>query len=281
MAPKKVTERLAAGLRRFQSVLTAAQTRDITEADTVTIVKDVLAEIFGYDKYEEVTSEFAIRGTWCDLAIKIDAQMQYLIEVKAIGIQLKDQHVKQAIDYAANKGVDWAVLTNGVTWRVYRVVFAKPIDFELILDVDLLQLSPRSAADLETLYLLSREGISKSALPEFHAHRQATSRFLLGAILTSDAVLDVVRRELRRISPDVRVDAGELRAALEAEVLKREVVEGEKAEEARKRVSKAASRALRAKAAAKAAVNDPESGFSMPEVAVPIVHEQSGETDSS
>jgi len=30
--------------------------------------------LFGYDKYEEVTGEFAIRGTWCDLAIKIDGQ---------------------------------------------------------------------------------------------------------------------------------------------------------------------------------------------------------------
>lgn len=157
----------------------------------------------------------------------------------------------QEQDYAANKGVDWAVLTNGVTWRVYKVMFAKPIDFELILDLDLMALNPRSAGDIETLYLLSREGISKSALPDFHAHRQATSRFLLGAILTSDAVLDVVRRELRRMSPDVRVDSGELRASLEAEVLKREVVEGEKAEEARKRVAKAASRMLRAKTVAK------------------------------
>jgi hypothetical protein len=46
----------------------ATKDRDVSEADTVTIVKDLLAEVFGYDKYAELTGEFAIRGTYCDLA---------------------------------------------------------------------------------------------------------------------------------------------------------------------------------------------------------------------
>ena len=60
----------------------------------MTIIVDILAEIFGYDKYSEITSEHAIRGTYCDLATKIDGVLQFLIEVKAIGIDLKEQHVK-------------------------------------------------------------------------------------------------------------------------------------------------------------------------------------------
>ena len=97
--PKRVSERLAASIRRFQPILSAARSRDVGEADTVTIVKDMLAEVFGYDKYAEVTSEYAIRGTYCDLATKIDGVLQALIEVKAIGLELKDSHVKQAVDY--------------------------------------------------------------------------------------------------------------------------------------------------------------------------------------
>ena len=61
---------------------------------------------------------------------RIDGTLQALIEVKAIGMDLKAAHVKQAVDYAANKGVDWVLLTNGVSWRVYHIVFAKPIDQE-------------------------------------------------------------------------------------------------------------------------------------------------------
>lgn len=56
--PKKVVERLIAGIKHFQPILLAAKSRDVGEADTVTIVKDMLADVFGYDKYAEVTSEF-------------------------------------------------------------------------------------------------------------------------------------------------------------------------------------------------------------------------------
>ena len=104
--PKKVAERLVAGIKRYQPILAAAKNRDVGETDTVTIVKDMLADVFGYDKYAELTSEHAIRGTYCDLAIKLDGKLTKLLEVKAIGIDLKDAHVKQAIDYAANQGVD-------------------------------------------------------------------------------------------------------------------------------------------------------------------------------
>ena len=36
-----------------------------------------------------------IRGTFCDLAIKLDGTLAVLIEVKAIGLDLKEQYVKQ------------------------------------------------------------------------------------------------------------------------------------------------------------------------------------------
>jgi hypothetical protein len=63
----------------------------------------MLSYIFGFDKYSEITSEYTIRGTYCDLATKIDNKPQYLIEVKAIGLELKDHYVKQAIARAFNK----------------------------------------------------------------------------------------------------------------------------------------------------------------------------------
>lgn len=125
--PSKVTDRIASGIKRFQPILASAKARDVGESDTVTIIVDMLSEIFGYDKYSEITSEHAIRGTYCDLAIKVEGNLQMLIEVKAIGTDLKEPHVKQAIDYAANQGVEWVVLTNGLVWRVYKVTFGKPI----------------------------------------------------------------------------------------------------------------------------------------------------------
>ena len=57
--PKKVAARIKPGLRKFRKILEEARTADRSEQDTVTIVTDMLAEIFGYDKYEELTGEYA------------------------------------------------------------------------------------------------------------------------------------------------------------------------------------------------------------------------------
>jgi hypothetical protein len=242
--PAKVAERLSSGLKRFAPILAAAKSRDVNESDTSMIVTDMLAEIYGYDKYSEVTRELAIRGTYCDLATRIDGKFQMLIEVKAIGLELKDSHAKQAVDYAANQGVEWVALTNGNLWRVFRVIFAKPIDAELVLDIDLLALNPKHAADLESIHLLTRESMLKSGLYAYHDHLQATNKFYLAAVVLSDAVLETVRRELRRVS-DAKIELPELREALSKEVIKREVIEGDKADGARKKVSKAAGKMLR------------------------------------
>lgn len=244
--PKKVAERLVAGIKRYQPILSAAKARDVGEADTVTIIKDMLADVFGYDKYSDVTSEHSIRGTFCDLAVKMDGQLQTLIEVKAIGIDLKDAHVKQAIDYAANQGVDWVLLTNGIIWRVYHLIFAKPIDQELVLEIDFCALNSRAEGDVELLYLWCKEGWQRSVLGEYHTQKQALSRFFVGAMLQTDTVLDVIRRELRRVSPDVRIDSVQIKEVLVNEVIKREVLEGEKADDARKKIARSSKNALRA-----------------------------------
>jgi len=118
MTPKRVSDRLVRSVAKFQQVLRVAKDRDVNESDTVSIVKDMLADVFGYDKYLEITSESAVRGTFCDLAIKVDKKFEYLIEVKAIGLDLKPAHLRQAIDYGANKGVQWIILTNGMVWQV-------------------------------------------------------------------------------------------------------------------------------------------------------------------
>ncbi len=243
--PKKAIERITAGLKRFQPILSGAKSRDVNESDTVVIVTDLLQEIFGYDKYAEITSEHMIRGTFCDLAVKLEGSLAFLIEVKAIGLELKEQHIKQAVDYAANQGCEWVALTNGCVWKVYKVSFSKPIEHEIVVGFDLLALNQRNSEHIELVGLLAKEGWQKAQLGEYHSQRQALSRFTLGALILSDPVLDVLRREIRRLSPDVRVETEDVRVVLGAEVLKREVLEGEQAEAARKQVARAASRTLR------------------------------------
>ncbi|MCG2796825.1 MAG: type I restriction enzyme HsdR N-terminal domain-containing protein [Actinomycetia bacterium] len=256
--PAKVQARVTAALKRFQPVLSSALARDVNESDTAAIVTDILAEIFGYDKYHEVTSEHQIRSTYCDLAIDIEGRVRLLLECKAIGLDLKEKHVRQAVNYAANQGVDWVVLTNAINWQVYKIDFAKPVKEELVLELNMLELNPRAAGTVEDLFLLTREGLMKSALPDYYVQKQATSRFVLGAIVLSDPVVTIVRRELKRVSPDVKVSLDQVRDVLEHEVLKREVVESEKAKEAKRKVQKTGGKARGKKASLAEPMDTPE-----------------------
>lgn len=235
----KISERISSGIKKFQPVLANAKSRDVGESDTVMIITDMLSYILGYDKYSEITSELAIKSTYCDLATKIDGKIQMLIEVKAIGLDLKDNFVKQAVDYAANSGIDWVILTNGINWKIFRVSFAKPIDQELIYEFDFLTLNAKNKDHLESLYLLCKEGWIKSSLSDFHTQKQALSKYFITALLLSDSLLEVMKRELRKISPDVKIETEQIGDVLTNEVIKREILDGDRLDEARKRINKA------------------------------------------
>lgn len=247
--PTKVADRLRDGLKRLQPVLTAARAKDINESDTSRIVVDVLSDLFGFDKYSEITSEFAIRGTYCDLAIKLDGKLHLLVEVKAVGTELKDSHIKQAVDYGANQGVDWILLTNSVIWRAYRVHYTKPINHELVLQLNLTELSHRNAEHLEQLFLFCREALIRSSLAEYHTQRQALNKFMLAGVILSEPIVAAIRRELRRLTPGVKIEPLEIETALLQEILKREIVEGDKADEARRKINRSLAKATKKAAA--------------------------------
>ncbi|WP_047539614.1 type I restriction enzyme HsdR N-terminal domain-containing protein [Methylotenera versatilis] len=237
--PKKVSDRISLNLKRFQAILSDAKSRDISESDTVVILGDMLAELLGYKKYIEITTEFAIRGTYVDLAVKVGNDVRFLIEAKAINVDLKDNHIKQAIDYGANHGIEWIVLTNGAIWQVYKIHFRQPIDKSLIFEVDLLNTSPKNSQLLDCFGTLSREGFTQSSMTAFFQQQQATSKFSLAALLTSDNVLSALRKELKKLSPTIKIDDGFLKFTLQNEVLKRELVDSDEAKSASELIKKA------------------------------------------
>ena len=243
--PKRVHERFVAGLKTFLPIIAAQRARDVSEADTVTLVKDLFSDVFGFDKYAELTSEHAIRGTYCDLAIKLDNKLALLCEVKAIGVALEDKHVKQAVDYAANQGCEWVVLTNGVTWRLYVVSFGKPIDKKLVFELDITTVNLKDEQHLDRMFALTKEGFSKGAHVEMKDLNEATSRHLIGALLVeNDSVLGMIRRELRRVV-EANVAEETIRRVLLDEIIKRDVVDGPEWKEAAAKVNRKETRAMR------------------------------------
>ncbi len=235
----KIQTRIIEGLKRFQPIVESAKIRDVNESDTVVMLTGILSDILGFDKYVDITTELAIRGTYCDLALKIDGKISVLIEAKAVGIDLKEQHVKQAVDYAVNKGIEWVILTNAVSWKVYKILFTKPIQNILVADINFLNLKTKASEDIETLYFLSKEAVAKSSLDELYIQKQATNKYMIGNLLYSDSVLNAVKKELKQIYPDIKVSNDEISYVLTHDVLKREIMEGEESEEAKKKIAKA------------------------------------------
>lgn len=237
--PPKVQTRLASGLKKFQSIVSAARTKDINESDTVVIITDMLSDLFGYDKYSEITSEQAVKKTFCDLAIKIDGKVRFIIEVKAAGLDLKEDHIRQAVDYGANSGVDWVILTNGSSWKVFKIIFGKPVSNELVYEFEFTQLNAKKENDLELLYYVCKESLGKSVLADFHLQKQTFSKFTVGQLIISEPIIDSIRKTMKKLYPEVKVSNEEICCLIENEVLKREVIEGEKADEAKKKINKA------------------------------------------
>lgn len=230
--PSKVLERFKSNLTKIQKVVEQAKIRDINEANTVVIVADIFSDIFGFDKYTEVTREFAIKSTYCDLAIKIDGALKFLIEIKSIGTTLAEKHYQQALDYGANIGNDWIVLTNGLAWKIYKVRFEKPIKTDLVCEFTLTDLKLKNQNDLDKLFILCKEGLKKNAIDEFTQHKMIVNKYYIGAIIQSDPVLDIIRKELKKVDVLHKVENDEIKTLIINEVLKREILESPEALEA-------------------------------------------------
>lgn len=234
--PKRVIERFNKQIPKFKRILNRAYDKDINEADTVTIVKDILCDVFGYDRYDEITSEYAIRNTYCDLAVKIDEEINYLIEVKSISTDLKDSHLRQAINYGANEGVKWIILTNGLIWQVYNIQLKNSVEHEKVLEINFNEISPRKKETQELLFTLSKEGVTKDVISEYQEKINVVNRYIISALILNGPIIDVLRRELRKFSPGIKVEKEEIENIIRNEIFKRNVLEDEKAIAAQKRV---------------------------------------------
>ena len=140
------------------------------------------------------------------------------------------------------------VLTNGIDWQIYHMEFDQPVRSELSFSFNMLT---GGKEVLETIYTLSREGVVKQAINEYHEQMQATNKHVLAALMLSDPVLSVMRREIRRINPGIRVAVEEIEEIVRTQVIKRDVVEDEELESARRSIQKAQKKSLRSKASRK------------------------------
>jgi hypothetical protein len=115
---------------------------------------------------------------------------------------------------------------------MYKIYFGQPIEKSLVFEIDMLSANPKSSDVVECFGNLCCEGFSKESMTDLLQQKQVTSRFAVAALLMSESILDELRREIRRLSPGLKVDTEYLCSLLENEVIKRELVDSEEAKEA-------------------------------------------------
>jgi len=216
-------ERVRSSVKRFAKPLADLIERDANEGDTRLLVTDFLSDGLGYDKYENLTTEYEVKGDFADYGVRIDKQLVAFIEVKRCTTKLNVRHLRQVQMYAVNEGVEWLVLTNAAQWQVYHLTGGLPVVVDLAFDVDLLgDETPTQKAD--QLFYLSKESLKRRQIDELWKAKAATSPRSLGKVLSTPTVLDAVRKELRR-STGQNIEVAELERLLRETVLRPECLE--------------------------------------------------------
>jgi predicted type IV restriction endonuclease len=217
-------ESIKLAIRRFSRPIQEIIARDANEGDTRLVVTDFLCEGLGYDKFEDLTTEFAVKGEFADYGVRIDKQLVAFIEVKRVTQNLNVRHLRQVETYAVKEGLQWIILTNGQVWQAYHV-FAKTgqqVATHLALEVDILG-EASLAQKVEGLFYLHHAALKRNLIDDLWKRKAATSASSLAEILVTEPVLDAVRREIRRTS-GYNPETAELARTLRGGVIRPELL---------------------------------------------------------
>jgi hypothetical protein len=190
-------------LLRYSQIFKEARDRSVNESDTVMFLIKMFEDVLGYDSLSgEISKEIAIKDRYCDFCIKIDGEIEYIVEAKSSSHKtLKDKDIEQAENYASRSGINWVLLTNGFDWLLYHLVFAEQdgISHDLVFNFNLVEDTENNIDKIWSfLSLISKEGILSGEHETFLSQKKVLSPSSLIKTLVSEPVLTVMRRELNR-----------------------------------------------------------------------------------
>jgi len=159
MTKEEVKQNIINLVQKF-SLLDQHKIKSFNEAATKQGYIQPLFEALGWDftDTDEVSPEDNTSNGRVDYAFKLHGVSQFYVEAKSFKEDVNDpKHIKQAVSYAYNKGVTWAVLTNFQSLRVFNAQKTEPF---IAIDCNLYD------ADFERLWLLSKESLTSGLLSQ-------------------------------------------------------------------------------------------------------------------
>jgi len=189
--------KLLSALKRYRKEYLIGKYSDLDESGTRLMINSFLTDTLGFTSIEEVKTEYMIRGTYADYIIQVKGKRYFVVEVKSMGLELSPKHLRQAVNYAANEGIEWALLTNGKRFDFYRIIFSKPIDSRKVFTVDLSEETQLKMA-AEYLQYITRALILQKGLESLWHKYSALEPSNISRLLYSKPIINYLRRQLRR-----------------------------------------------------------------------------------
>lgn len=194
--------------------MSSAACATATRADTRKIVSDMLCEYLGWDRYESITAEQMIGSRYADYVVRSSTEDIFVVEVKQIGMKLKETHLNQARQYAVDEGIDWIILTNGDEWQAFRTTLEGKIPVtKHVFTVKLSDSDMKPAEKAELLYLFSEEADRKKEIEDYYQRRIALSGENLADHILGDDVINKLRISIRN-STGQKLENSEIAEAL-------------------------------------------------------------------
>jgi len=157
-------------IEKYQRISEAGKIREYNEAQTRNEFIDPLFEFLGWDIRNlendgEVITEKSVFKDRVDMAFYLNNIPVMFLEAKPLKADLDiEAYSRQAINYAWNKGVAYAVLTDFESIKIYNAQSnSKHLLDKLIFEISYTDY----LADFERLWLLSKESFQKGALDEY------------------------------------------------------------------------------------------------------------------
>jgi hypothetical protein len=159
-------------------------------------VNSFLTDVLSFAPIEEVKTEYMIRGTYADYVVQLKGVRHFLVEVKALSLTLSDKHLRQAVNYGANEGIEWALLTNGKNFDLYKILFNKPIEAIKVFSIDLCD-SSNIKKCIEIVQYLHRDSVSNKGLETLWNKSLALDPRNVAGLLYAQPVINFIKKTLR------------------------------------------------------------------------------------
>jgi type I restriction-modification system DNA methylase subunit len=124
-----------------------------------------LFEVLGWNFEVDAWAEENVIKKRVDYGFKINNIVKFFLEAKPLKADLDDEKLcRQAINYSWNKGIDWAILTDFESVKVFNA----QAESKLLQDKLIFEISYKEyLSDFDRLQLLSKEGFEKNALEDY------------------------------------------------------------------------------------------------------------------